>query len=122
MKPMTVAGPISLLIGSALAIAATGAFAQGTEVAKFHPKKGWTCRDYLALDTVTQTKTVYWESAKGAPRDEDFSAVEDVVPVLNQKCKENLGARVEDKLKAAWRDVKHKVDPHATTKPKSKSS
>lgn len=122
MKSSFAARPLSLLLGCAFVIAASGASAQGTEVAKFHPKKGWTCRDYLALDTVIQTKAVYWESAKGAPRDEDFATVEDVVPVLNQKCKENLGARVEDKLKAAWRDVKRHVDPHAGSKAKSKAS
>lgn len=114
MKKMSGAMKQLVLLAIGL-IVASSASAQGKEIGKFKPNKDWTCRDYIALDASYQPKAVYWASGQGRFRGDDvmdIDAVEQVIPVLTESCKKNPTAVFRDKLKAAWDDVKAKVDPH----------
>lgn len=94
---------ISMSILAVLASAQSVGYAQATHAS---PKKAVTqitCKDYLEMDEVIKPKFIYYavgQSKSGKPEVVDFDVVgvDQVQPVLDQYCRDNLTSSAYKKV------------------------
>lgn len=106
-----------ILLAQSIIVCSLALTAQSPATAATTHQASMTCREFLSLNTVERPKVVYWaEGVKhaGKPRDAviDIADVDQIIPVVVERCTDAPQASFWKKLDEAWHNVEADVKKH----------